>query len=156
MGDMLVNLLKLPPLEPLLDASRKAGIVVRRAQPWEITKVREFITKEFHAGWADETSVGFARQPVSIFLAIHKQKIVGFAAYECTRRNYFGPEGVAKKMQGKGIGKVLLIASLHSLRDMGYVYCIIGGAGPVDFYSQCVGAVPIASSGAGIYVDPVK
>src|SRR3712207_5299880 len=69
MPDMLVNLLRLPPLEPLPDESRGAGLSVRRAQPWELTPVREFVARHFAEAWADEISVGFARQPVSVFVA---------------------------------------------------------------------------------------
>jgi len=54
MPDMLVNLLKLPSLDRLPDE----GINIRRAQPFEITAVREFIEQNFSLTWADEISVG--------------------------------------------------------------------------------------------------
>ena len=38
---------------------------------------------------------------------------------------------------------------------MGYAYGIIGAAGPVDFYVQAVGAIPIPDSSPGIYVDMI-
>ncbi|WP_230977608.1 hypothetical protein [Treponema vincentii] len=38
--------------------------------------------------------------------------------------------------QGKGIGKALLLASLHALRNEGYAYAIIGGVGPEVFYQK--------------------
>ena len=134
MPDMLVNLLRLPPLEPCLLEMEAAGIVVRRAQPFEITLVRSFVEKSFRFSWADEISVGFANKPVSVFIAIIEREIIGFAAYECTRRNFFGPTGVVEKMQSRGVGKALLLASLWGLREMGYVYAIIGRAGPIEFY----------------------
>ena len=56
-------------------------------------------------------------------------------------------------MQGRGIGKALLIFSLWGLRELGYVYGIIGRAGPVDFYKQTVGAIVIPDSDPGIYTD---
>ena len=65
MPDLLVNLLKLPAREALLDQD----VNVRRAQPFEITRVREFIKNEFSIAWADEVSVGFANQPVTVFIA---------------------------------------------------------------------------------------
>ncbi len=43
MPDMIVHLLNLPPLEPILVEMKRAGIVVRRAQPFEITQVRVFV-----------------------------------------------------------------------------------------------------------------
>jgi GNAT superfamily N-acetyltransferase len=85
-----------------------------------------------------------------------ERKLVGFAAYECTRRAFFGPTGVAPDARGKGIGNALLLASLWSLREMGYVYAIIGNAGPVRFYQQTVGAIIIPDSEPGIYTDSLK
>lgn len=152
-NDMLVNLLKIKDVSPLLDKMRREGIIIRRANPWEISLVKEFVLKEFTVGWADEISVGYTRQPVSVFIAIKQQKVVGFAAYECTRRNYFGPTGVANSERNKGIGKVLLLAALHGLREMGYTYGIIGSAESPEFYAKAVGAVEIEGSLPGIYTD---
>ncbi len=59
MTDMLVNLLRLPPLEALLAETERTGARVRRAQTFEMTLVRAFVTKHFSVGWADEISAGF-------------------------------------------------------------------------------------------------
>ena len=152
MPDLLVNLLKLPSPEN----NPAAEFTIRRAQPFELTPVRTFVTSNFSAAWADEISVGFARQPVSVFIATIQRELVGFAAYECTRRGFFGPTGVIQSGQGKGIGKALLLASLWSLREMGYVYAIIGAAGPVRFYQKAVGAIIIPDSEPGIYTDSLR
>ena len=82
--------------------------------------------------------------------------MIGFAGYECTRKSFFGPTGVAETEQGRGIGKALLITSLWGLRELGYVYGIIGGAGPTDFYEKTVGAIVIPDSTPGIYTDLLK
>ena len=153
MPDLLVNLLQLPSLEPQLEQLSRAEIIVRRAQPFEISKVRSFITENFSTAWADEISFGFAAKPVTVYIATMNRTVVGFAAYECTRRAFFGPTGVVDSMRGRGLGKVLLMASLHGLRELGYAYGIIGGAGPVEFYQKTVGAVVIADSDPGIYTD---
>jgi len=156
MPDLLVNLLKLPPLQPLLDQSHQNGIVLRRAQPFEITPVRQFIEQNFSVAWADEISVGFANKPVTLYIATRDGRVVGFAGYECTRKAFFGPTGVAETERSQGVGKILLIASLWGLRELGYVYGIIGGAGPVEFYEAAVGAIIIPDSEPGIYTDLVK
>lgn len=156
MPDLLVNLLKLPPLEPLLHGLNATGINIRRAQPFEITPVRRFIAENFSAAWADEVSVGFANKPVTIFIATREGGVIGFAGYECTRKAFFGPTGVAESERGSGVGKALLIASLWGLRELGYVYGIIGRAGPVEFYQQAVGAIEIPNSEPGIYSDLLK
>lgn len=152
MPDLLVNLLELPALEPISDQS----VNIRRAQPFEITPVREFIEKNFSVAWADEVSVGFANKPVTVYIATRDARVIGFAGYECTRKAFFGPTGVAEKERGRGIGKALLIAAMSGLRELGYVYGIIGGAGPVGFYREAVGAIVIPDSAPGIYTDLLK
>ena len=160
MSDMLVPLLDLPPAEALIAKLRRKDIVIRRAYPFEITPVRAFAEQHFSVGWADEISVGFSRQPVSVFIAIDqsgkKGQIVGFSAYECTARDYFGPTGVAESHRKRGIGKALLLASLHGLRELGYVYAIIGGAGPVEYYAKTAGATLIEDSKPGLYRDLLR
>ena len=153
MPDLLVNLLKLPMLQPPIDELKIAGINIRRAQPFELTPVRDFIAESFSVAWADEVLPGFTRQPVTLYIATRESRVIGFAAYECTRKAFFGPTGVAADERGYGIGKALLIAALTGLRELGYVYGIIGRAGPVEFYEQTVGAIVIPDSDPGIYAD---
>ena len=157
MTDMLVNLLTLGSVQPLIDELRaKHQIIVRRANAWELSRVREFAGK-WATTWADEAAVAFSRQPVAVFLAIAEGEIVGFCAYEATRRNYLGPMGVDESLRGKGVGRAILLASLLSMRDgMGYAYAIIGGVGPVEFYQKACGAVVIEGSDRGVYVDMLK
>ena len=156
MPDLLVSLLKLPPLEPLIDELREQGVNIRRAQAFEISPVREFIEKSFSVAWADEISVGFANKPVTVYIATRANRVIGFAACECTRKAFFGPMGVVENERGRGIGKALLMAALWGLRELGYVYGIIGGAGPVEFYQAAVGATVIPDSEPGIYDDLLK
>src|SRR3954466_6626402 len=118
MPDMLVQLLKLPAAQPLLDEIRAQNIIVRRANPWELTRAREF-AQNWAITWADEVTVAFSRHPVSVFIAVFEGEIAGFCAYECTRRNYLGPMGVCENLRVKGIGRALLLASLWSMREMG-------------------------------------
>ena len=152
MPDLLVNLLKLSPPKSISDDA----VTIRRAQPFEITPVREFIEKNFSVAWADVVSVGFANKPVTVFIATRDGRVIGFAGYECTRKAFFGPTGVDISERGRGIGKALLIAALHGLRELGYVYGIIGAAGPVKFYQETVGAIVIPDSDPGIYTDLLK
>jgi predicted N-acetyltransferase YhbS len=156
MPDLLVNLLKLRPPQTELDRLRAQGIILRPAQPFEITPVRQFIEKKFSVAWADEISVGFANKPVTVYVATREGHVVGFAGYECTRKAFFGPTGVAETERHQGIGKALLLAALWGLRELGYVYAIIGGAGPVEFYQATVGATIIPDSEPGIYTDLLK
>lgn len=156
MPDMLVKLLEIPDLQPFVAPLAAEEIVIRRAQAYEQTPVREFIREHFGTGWSDEVSVGYANKPVTVYIATQHGVVVGFAAYECTRKAFFGPTGVRPDMRGKGVGAALLVACMHGLRDSGYVYGIIGGAGPTGFYSKIVGATVIEGSSPGIYTDMLK
>ncbi len=155
MPDMLVNLLRLPPVDAALEELRGPGLVVRRARPWELTQVREFVGKQFSQAWADEISVGLVSRPATVFVALREGRLVGFAAYECTRKNFFGPTGVVESERGRGLGRALLLASLRGLRELGYAYAIIGGVGPAAFYERAVGARLIPDSSPGVYADPL-
>src|SRR2546429_3335271 len=110
MPDMLVQLLKIAQVEPMISSLRASNGIIRRANAHEISRVREFVLKNFAQTWADEILVGFGRQPISVFIAIRDGEPIGFGAYECTRRSFFGPTGVIKKERGKGIGRALLLA----------------------------------------------
>lgn len=151
MPDMLVRLYDIPPPQQSLEAVKVHGVVIRRPQPHEQTIVRNFVEKHFSTGWADEMSIAFSHQPITGYIAVVDKKIVGFAAYECTRRAFFGPTGVAPEYRGKGIGLALLLMSLQGMVELGYGYGIIGGAGPVDFYAKACGAQIIENSVPGVY-----
>ncbi|MBV9923517.1 MAG: GNAT family N-acetyltransferase [Acidobacteria bacterium] len=156
MPDMLVNLLRVPPCEPALEGLRAAGLVVRRARPWELTQVRAFVRDNFSRAWADEISVGLVSQPATVFVALREGRLVGFAAYECTRKNFFGPTGVIEEERGRGLGRALLLAALRALRELGYAYAVIGGVGPAEFYERTCGARLIPDSSPGVYADPLR
>lgn len=153
MPDLLVPLYKLPTVADKVDALRAEGIVIRRAYPFDLSRVRRFITRHFSEGWADETEAAFARQPITCWIAVHEKRVIGFACVDATAKGMFGPTGVDRAFRGKGIGAALLLVALHGLRETGYAYGVIGGAGPVDFYVKCAGAILIPDSIPGIYVD---
>jgi len=156
MSDLLVKLYDLPQIQTKEEILIQEGVVFRRSIAPEKTVVVNWVREHFSQNWADEAEVAFSNQPVSCFLAIEKQKILGFACYEATCKNFFGPTGVSESERGRGIGKVLLIKAIEALRELGYGYAIIGGAGPIDFYVKTVGAIPIENSSPGIYQGLLK
>jgi GNAT superfamily N-acetyltransferase len=153
MPDMLVNLLKLPKEGALLDTLRTDGIEIRRAVSPDRHRILPRIAELMGPSAASECEACFARVPVSLFIATQGAQILGFAAYNATAPDFFGPTSVAQACRGKGIGKALLIRALRALREEGYVYAVIGGVGPAAFYAAAVGATLIADSDPGIYED---
>ena len=81
------------------------------------------------------------------------QKILGYACYDATAPDFFGPTRVLDEGQGGGIGRALLLRSLAAMRAEGYAYAVIGGVGPQEVYKKCVGAMLIPDSVPGIYRD---
>lgn len=151
MPDMLVKLYTLPDLAPHLARQRQAGVEIRRALPPEKHLVTAWVGERFSTGWASECEVAFAHQPVSCFLAVREQSLLGFACYDATCRGFFGPTGVDEAARGSGIGTALLLACLEAMAAQGYGYAIIGAAGPTDYYAKTVGAIEIPDSWPGIY-----
>lgn len=153
MKDMLVKLYTLPPLEPALAQQQAAGITIRRPLTAEKRVVVDWVEQTFQPDWTDECEATFSRQPVSCFIASEQKQLVGFACYETTCRNFFGPTGVSESHRKRGIGQALLLSCLHAMAAQGYAYAIIGDVGPVDFYAKTVGAIVIPDSTPGIYRD---
>ncbi len=146
MPDLLVKLYGLE-----LGPTELPGVTIRRPMPHEMGAARRWVVRTFGEGWGDEFACSFKSFPVTSFVALRNDEIVGFATYEATSRGYFGPTGVLESERGKGIGKELLVRSMIGLRELGYAYAIIGGAGPTDFYEKTVGAIPIPGSTPGAY-----
>ena len=151
MADMLVRLYDLPSSDKHYREAAKAGIVVRRAETWDRPRLRTFVEKEFGALWTMEVDTAFAQVPPTAYVAMDGRKVVGFALYECTRPNFFGPTGVRPDLRDKGVGAALLFKCLESMREMGYAYAIIGGVGPEKYYEKVCGAFMIPGSDRGIY-----
>ena len=151
MADMLVRLYDLPAGDLPQRALEQLGIELRRPNAWDKPALLEWVREQFGDGWISECEAAFTRRPATCFITVADGALLGFACYDCTRRNFFGPTGVAEAARGKGIGTALLLAALHAMRDDGYAYAIIGGLGPSGFYAKAVGAIPIAGSTPGIY-----
>jgi hypothetical protein len=151
MTDMLVKLYELPDLHPALESQWVAGIDVRRVMAPEKHIVVDWVRETFGTPWASECEITYAHHPPSCFVAIQKGQLIGFACFDSIRRGYFGPTGVIEVARGQGTGKALLLLCLYDMVARGYGYAIIGGVGPVEFYSKAVGAQIIEESSPGVY-----
>ena len=156
MTDMLVKLYNLPPLEPHLAVQTGHAITLRRAITPEKHHVIAWVRHHFSEFWASETDVGFSRQPPSIWLATLNESLIGFACWETTARGFLGPMGVTEPARGRGTGAALLLAALHDMRAHGYVYGVIGGVGPAEFYERVCGATIIPDSTPGGYAGMLR
>jgi len=151
MSDLLVRLYDLPPLAPVVAELDRSGVEIRRALAAERPQVTAFARAHGSEGWAAECDAAFARMPVACFVAVERDTLIGFACYEATCRDFFGPELVHPDRRGRGVGRALLLAALHAMRAEGYAYAIIGWASSIEFYERTVGAVVIDGSDPGIY-----
>ena len=158
MSDMLVRLYDLPDSQPIMAEMEKQGITIRRAIAPEKHIVLDWIREFFSEAWASEADVAMCHHPSTCIIAVDEaeKKIVGFACYEATYKAFFGPTGVDPAYRGRRIGKALLFKAMEGLRELGYAYGAIGGAGPTEFYAKSVGAIPIPGSTYSVYKGMLK
>lgn len=157
--DMLVKLYNLPSYHTENTALEQYGIQIHRPLASDKDKVIEFVKNNFGITWANECEAAFCNTPLSCFIAVKNcSEIIGFACYDASYRNYFGPIGVLEKYRGKDIGKELLFAALYAMRECGYGYSIIGWTSDevAGFYAKSVGATEIIDSFPGIYKNAIS
>lgn len=158
--DMLVPLYRLADVDERLDGVRERGISIRLAMAYERDFVIDWVREVFEPeapGWAGECAVALSSVPATCHIATRNGELLGFACHDATARGFFGPTGVDEQVRGQGVGAALLIASLAAMRDSGYGYAVIGGAGDdvTGFYKTVVGAIEIDGSEPGIYRDRI-
>ena len=151
--DMLVKLYAVQADPQLMEKLKGEGVLIKKAMAPDLTKITSWVRDTFGQGWADECAAGILVG--GCWIAVKDKKVIGFACYDATLKNFFGPTGVQEDMRGHGIGKALLIRCMVSMRENGFAYAIIGSAGPKDFYKKAVGAIPIEGSIPGAYRNMV-
>lgn len=158
MADMLVKLFNLESTTSLEEKLLKEGIRIKRCLSPDRTLVMEFAKTLGDMNWYNEVNAAFSNNPVTCYIATLNKKIIGFAAFEATAKNFFGPMGVKEEYRNKGIGKVLLLKALHSMEEMGYAYAIIGWPDKktIPFYQKCVNGVMIDEESSGVYKRMVE
>jgi GNAT superfamily N-acetyltransferase len=107
--------------------------------------------KHFDDFWGSETDRALSNRPVTCFIAVKDQALIGFACYDATALGFFGPTGVLEEHRCKGTGKALLLACLLDVKLASCGYAIIGFVEEVEFYARAVGATEIPDSSPGIY-----
>jgi GNAT superfamily N-acetyltransferase len=161
MTDMLVKLYNVKPDHALIARLEGQQITIKRVLAPDSLRVIRFIEtsadthwpQESKESWMGECAAALANHPPTCFVAVQQHTIIGFACYNATAKGYFGPTGVLREAQGKGVGKALLITSLLAMWDEGYGYAIIGwpARSAMGFYVKTVQAQVIEDSSPGIY-----
>ena len=151
--DMLVKLYEIQDCPELMEKLKAEGVLIKKAMTPDLTRITSWVRDTFGQGWADECTAGILGN--GCWIAVRDKKVIGFACYDATMKDFFGPTGVQEDMRGRGIGKALLIRCMISMKEKGYAYAIIGSAGPKDFYKKAVGAIPIEGSIPGAYRNMV-
>lgn len=156
-SDLLVKLYEVKEDRELEERLAGQGVRINRIFPPNYGKLREFIAENFSSNWVNETESALCNHPASCYVAVKDRKIIGFACYNATAKDYFGPTGVAEECRGLGIGKALLLRCMLALKEEGYGYAIIGWSDDATpFYEKVVGAVEIPDSIPGIYAQMVE
>lgn len=139
--NMLVDLHARDWAAELAATTLRDGWDVRRARPDERATVVAWVAANWSAGWAWEANYAFETNEPPIFLAMREGQIGGFACHSVSGLpGTFGPTGTDPALQGRGLGRALLLACLADLRARGYAQCEIGWVGPVGFYARAADA----------------
>ena len=157
-ADMLVRLYDMPQKD-YTAVMEEQGIQIKRAFIGDKPKVMAFVRENFSEGWAMECECAMLQQPSTCYIAVKDKEVIGFACYDATAKNFFGPTGVKESMRGKKIGAALLHACMHSIKEQGYAYAIIGWVDDARvFYEKEVGAEVIvgAEPSKSIYANMVS
>ncbi|MBN1982409.1 MAG: GNAT family N-acetyltransferase [Chitinivibrionales bacterium] len=151
--DMLVKLYELHEDNTALQQLEQRGIEIKRALAPDKGRVIEYIRRHHtENGYESEADVAFSNKPVSCFIAVKDRRLVGFACYEVTAKDFFGPIAVESEYRGIGVGTALLLKCLIAMREDGYAYAIIGWVGEAkEFFAKTVKAIPIENSFPGVY-----
>jgi hypothetical protein len=151
MTDMLVKLYDLKDDWGFMAEQEKLGITIRKPLGAEKHRIVEWVGKHFDDYWSSEIDIAISNKPMTCFIAVQDQKLIGFACYDTSALGFFGPTGVLEECRGKGTGKALLLTCLLDMKLAGYGYAIIGFIGPAEFYAKAVGAVEIPDSSPSIW-----
>ena len=151
MTDMLVKLYDLPLDFSFVAQQASQGVAIRKPIGAEKGLILDWAGEHWQDAWRSEVDVAMSNVPISCFIAVQDNELIGISCYDATALGFFSTMGVLEPYQGQGTGKALLLACMQDMKLKGYGYAIIGSAGPVDFYRKAVGAVPIPDSVPGMW-----
>ena len=116
MPDMLVKLYDLPE-DAQTACPRDESVQIRRAMAPDKFRVVEWVKEHSGLSAAGECDVCFARPAVSCFIATRGKKILGYACYDATAPDFFGPTRVwTKSRAAASVGRCCCAASRPCVR----------------------------------------
>jgi N-acetylglutamate synthase-like GNAT family acetyltransferase len=120
--------------------------IIRKVNNNDFNKLANFVEHHFSYEWLQTIRDAFLLNEPSIYIALGNEgNIVGFAAFDVykNKKCYFGPMGISLSNRINGVGYSLLHHCLKDMKEIGYEYAVIGGAGPIEFYEKACNAVVI-------------
>lgn len=152
MPDLLIKLYELP-FEKYRKERFDGDFKIVRPLSCDKSKVLNFVRKKFNESWADECERCFSNVPISCFIGVKDQRIIGFACYDATAKGFFGPIGIDSEERGKQVGTRLLFSCLSDMWDHEYGYAVVGWVDEqqINFYEKSTSATVIPGSSPGIY-----
>jgi ribosomal protein S18 acetylase RimI-like enzyme len=156
--DMLIRLYMLDDTldDKTMQEPALASVQVRKPIGPEHRLLTRWVEQHFHDGWASEVQVALGNRPITVYVAVAAQQLIGFACYDATARGFVGPIGLAAGWRGRGLGAKLLRACLHDMHHAGYGYAIAGAVGAAGFFHRAAGATEIDASSPGLYRGLLK
>ena len=112
MADMLVKLFNISMPVNEEEKLLENGIRIKRALATNRSKIVEYSKTCGGQDYSDEVRAAFANNPITCYIATKDKELIGFACFEATAKNFFGPMAVSEEYRKHGIGKVLLLRSL--------------------------------------------
>ena len=79
MTDMLVKLYDLKEDWGFLAEQEKLGITIRKPIGPEKHLIENWVEKHFHNSWGSETDKALSNRPVTCFVAVKAEALIGFA-----------------------------------------------------------------------------
>ncbi|MBW2602577.1 MAG: GNAT family N-acetyltransferase, partial [Deltaproteobacteria bacterium] len=84
MSDMLVRLYELSDDWDFLAQQENLGITIRKPIGPEKHVIVDWVREKFSDAWASETDVAISNKPVTCFVAVKDNRVIGFACSDAT------------------------------------------------------------------------
>ena len=128
---MLVKLYDLKDDWSFLAEQEKLGVTIRKPIGPEKHLVESWVGKHFHDFWASEADQALSNRPVTCFIAIQNQALIGFACYDATALSFFRPDRCSGGMSGERHGESFAAClpaghEIDRLRVRGHRFCRTG------------------------------